>query len=226
MEESKEEKKNNNEPFNISKTQRSLLAQYVNEAILEKYPDTNPKILLKKENIMKNVCSDETAYPLSEVCAGFIKTIASKQSKRLSEKLWTPHIIIIEHETYSVIGHTKSLQEILDDSDFKEDLKVKVIIHQLYSKHKKLDLQVTQLLQAEKEKVLNVIFCTPNRLIKLGEIKALDFSELKYVILDCTKNEKGQTLFDYKETRNDTIELLEKYILEFAAKNKLKLYFH
>lgn len=216
------EEKKHIQPFSIDKSQRAPLVEYLNQAILSRYPKTKPKTLLTKANILKNICTEDTEYPLSEICAGFIKTIAKRVD--LSPKCWLPHIVIVEPDTISVINKAKEIQEIVEGK-FVEG--VKVIVHQVVAKHKKLDSQVKELVQADKAKrVLNVVVCTPNRLIKLSELKAVDYSQIKCLILDCTKNEKDQTLFDYKETRNDTIELIGRFILEYGNKNKLKIYFH
>jgi len=218
------EEKKHITPFNVSKSQRGDLVGYLNKAILDKYPETKPKSLLTKTNILKNICTEDTEYLLPEVCAGFIRTIANKSEVELTPKLWTPHVIIIEPDTISVTREAKEVEKAVEGLVLEE---VKVIVHQIYAKHKRIDSQIQELLQVDKaKKVLNVVVCTPNRLTKLSELKAVDYTQLKCLIIDCTKNEKDQTIFDYKETRNDTIELIGKFILKNAVKNKLKIYFH
>ena len=87
MEEEKKDHKKKRIPwFDQNKSHRKSLANYLNQAILEKYPHTDSAILLRKKNILKNMCCDEEAYSLSDVCIALIKLISKKQISKLSSK--------------------------------------------------------------------------------------------------------------------------------------------
>ena len=213
--------------FNLNKRKRAALATYLNQGIIEKFPDTTPESLLTKSNILKNMGHDDTVVPLPEVCAGLIKVILKKHPDTISQRLWTPQLLVLEPDTYTVINQIKSIGDIINDPGFLKGEEAKIKLHQLFAKHKKIDLQAKQLTQlGTDKKIINIVVSTPNRLTKLADLKALDFSQLKYVIIDCAKNVKNQTLLDYRETRSDTMEFLAKCLLKPAVHNKVKIYFH
>ena len=223
--ESKEEQKTKKRRipwFDVSKSNRLALATYLNQAILEKYPDADTKSLLTKNNILKNMNND--TYPLAEVCVGNINFIAINHKESISVGYSMAHALVIEADTYSVINQAKAINEIMKNLVIEGKIKVKV--HELFSRHKKVEEQAKQLAYTGKDKVINVVVSTPNRLTKLIDLNAIDLSQLRCIILDCTKNEKKQTLLDYRETRNDLIDLFYKHVLKCTTKNKIKIYFY
>jgi len=56
--------------------------------------------------------------------------------------------------------------------------------------------------------VLNVYIGMPNRVKKLGLKGSYSLDKLRYMIVDCRLNPKGLSIFETRETRIDTLDLI------------------
>ena len=60
------------------------------------------------------------------------------------------------------------------------------------------------------QRLLNVLVGTPNRVKKLVEFGSIKVTKkkFKYIVIDTELNSKQLSIFDIKETRDDTLDLL------------------
>lgn len=210
--------------FIESKKNRKALATYLNKGIVEFDPSV--KASIKRKSILKNVSEGDHAYSVADICGGFVKLMRKKYRETLTQSFSVPHILILEMGCYSVISAFGQLKTLLNKPEFRRDGDVVVKLHQVFAKHKKLEMQASEFRQTAKgRRVVNVIVGTPNRICRLIECKALDPTGLKYLILDCTPNAKKQTLLDYRESHRDVFELLSKGLLGSILAGGVKIYF-
>jgi hypothetical protein len=120
--------------------------------------------------------------------------------------------MVVTSDTYVVVDLYKALIEKFKDT---RSLRYDVQIHKLFSKHIKVEEQHTNLTQTHKNKkkqVLNVYLGTPNRLKKLALKETYTMGDssgsFRYMVVDCRVNKKGFTIFEVKETRADSLDLL------------------
>ena len=73
--------------------------------------------------------------------------------------------------------------------------------------------------------VINVMIGTPNRIKQLALANSINLSSKKFktIIFDCQTNQKGFTLFETHETRDDTFAVL-LHAYKRLISRKLKLY--
>ena len=210
--------------FKADKKNRKELATYLNKGMVEVNPEA--KKIVKKHHILKNINQDDTHYSVTEVCSALIKQMIGKHLNLLNRKFSTPQILIIELDCYSVINQTKAINELLSTPEYRNNVKAFIRLHQVFAKHKKIDQQADEFAKTSKRKpVLNIVISTPNRLMKLVDLKILDYTKLKYVILDCTPNTKKQCLLDHRDTRDDVLKLIGTYFDKYMETNQIKFYF-
>ena len=128
-----------------------------------------------------------------------------------SKKYNEPQIIIVTPDCYFAID----LYKCVDKLDFRNRGYV-VRPWKLFSKHMKPEEQYKALSKGlEKKtqnKLLNVYIGTPNRILKLLEMKGINMNDsLKYIVLHCKRNKKNYTLFDIKDTRKDLVDLMKRF---------------
>ena len=149
--------------------------------------------------------------------------------------------MIIKPDTYNVVDLNKLLVAKYKDLngianyEYEEQSSEQYDIHvtKLFAKHIKPEEQVallgTKHPNGKYKRVLNIYIGTPNRLLKLHQMKAYDIGTLsdrfRYLVIDCRLNKKNFTIFENKETKSDTLDLLiaAKDAFKREGENKLKV---
>ena len=134
-------------------------------------------------------------------------------------------------DCHIVLSLCKTLREEVNEKINAKNYGVKVYVNKIFAKHTKLQEQVTQfnqiLMKSEGvENVINVMLCTPNRLLKLSQLGAINYNTLKYLVLDSNQNIKKQSLFDVQSLRNEVFQLIHHHFKHIWQSNQLKLYFY
>ena len=86
----------------------------------------------------------------------------------------------------------------------------------LFSSHNKPQNQANILNQRletdqRQNKLLNICIGSPNRILKMIEMKALNISYLSHVIIYTKPNKKNFTIFDIKDCKADLCEILKLF---------------
>ena len=122
-----------------------------------------------------------------------------------------PTIMILTPDTANSMAISKTLTEAYPLKD--TSLKYLVKVHRLFSKGMKVEDQKAHLKMKNKEKVLNIYVGVPNRMRKLQSDDAFDIGiqsdRFRYMLIDCSANSKSYSIFEVKETRVDTLELIK-----------------
>ena len=100
-----------------------------------------------------------------------------------------------------------------------------VHIWKLFARHMPLKEHQDALAVKPQRPVINIMIGTPNRIRQLAQTDTIKLSskKLKTIVFDCKPNQKGFTLFETHETRDDTFGVLLYAQKELLAR-KLKLY--
>ncbi|OMJ14892.1 Protein CMSS1 [Smittium culicis] len=83
----------------------------------------------------------------------------------------------------------------------------------------KIDEQIDFLQKNE----IDVAVGTPNRLLKLLELKKLDTSNLSLLIIDCQRDNKMRTVIDMDDTRKDLSILWKNELYPHSASDSTKI---
>ena len=124
-------------------------------------------------------------------------------------------MLIICPDTYNVVDLNKLLVTMYKSTN-ESNLKYDVHVQKLFAKHIKPEEQATLLSKkhpnAKQKRVLNIYIGTANRLLKLQKLKAFDIGitsdRFRNLIIDCRLNKKNFSMFEIKETKSDTMDLL------------------
>jgi hypothetical protein len=126
--------------------------------------------------------------------------------------------LIICPDTYNVVDLNKLIVALYKDHrGFTESkLKYDINVQKLFAKHIKPEEQSELLAKkhpnAKAKRVLNIYIGTANRLLKLSKMKAFDLGiqsdRFRHLIIDCRMNKKCFSIFEIKETKSDTMDLL------------------
>lgn len=123
-------------------------------------------------------------------------------------------------DTYNVVDINKALVDKfkgLTGKDKQSSEQYDLRIFKLFAKHIKPEEQQEALGQkhpnAKAKRVLAVYVGTPNRLLKLQEMGAFDLGlvsdRFRHLVIDCRLNKKNFSIFECKETRADTLKLIQ-----------------
>lgn len=121
-----------------------------------------------------------------------------------------------------------------DNRGYSESkLKYDINVQKLFAKHIKPEEQAELLGKkhhnAKAKRVLNIYIGTANRLLKLSKMKAFDIGiqsdRFRHLIIDCRPSKKNFSIFEIKETKSDTLDLLclSRTAFMREGNNKLKL---
>ena len=140
--------------------------------------------------------------------------------------------MVITPDCYTAIDQFRALEklDIIENSieGKHKDYIIKLV--KLFSKASKPAQQIKTLSKGlgkkETKKLVNVYFGTPNRLLKLIEMKGISVTKtLRHIVVHCKQNKKKFTIFDIKDTKNDLHLLLAalKPYLDTTKKTKVML---
>ena len=122
-----------------------------------------------------------------------------------------PTIMVLTPDNANCMAIAKTLTEAYPLKN--NSLKYLVKVHRLFSKGMRVEEQKAHLKLKNKEKVLNVYVGVPNRIRKLQSEDVFDIGILsdrfRYMLIDCSLNVKNYSIFEIKETRVDTLELIK-----------------
>ena len=122
-----------------------------------------------------------------------------------------PTIMILSPDTANSMAISSALTKAYPLRD--TSLRYPVKVHRLFSKGMKVPEQQDQLKMKNKDKVLNIYVGLPSRIRKLQSLDAFDIGiqsdRFKYMVIDCSLNIKNYSIFEVKETRVDTLELIK-----------------
>ena len=123
-----------------------------------------------------------------------------------------PFAILYSSNCYDLIKYEKILKSSFDSSSYN------MVVLNFFGKHKKLKEEVTKIRDRfNKSKTtpntFYVILTTPNRILKLSQENILDYSFLKFNILDLTPNIKNMTFLDMKDCREDFFNFVKKFLI-------------
>ena len=127
-----------------------------------------------------------------------------------------PAIMVICPDTYNVVDLNKLFVEKFKVLD-KEECPYDVHVQKLFAKHIKPEEQKEMLStkhpHAKERKVLNLYLGTPNRLLKLLSMGAYDPGKIsdrfRHLVIDCRLSKKGFSIFEQKETKQDTLSVVK-----------------
>ena len=164
-----------------------------------------------------------------------------KEEQQGTKRYNVPTILLVTPDTYNVVDLNKLLvdrykslsgqdpEQKPGESSHTYDIHVS----KLFAKHIKPEEQAALLAKkhpnAKQKRVLNIYVGTPNRLLKLESMEAFDIGKksdrFRYLVIDCRMNKKNFSIFETKETRGDTIQLIReaKEAILREGNSKLKI---
>ena len=85
-----------------------------------------------------------------------------------------------------------------------------VHVWKLFARHMPLKEHQDALAVKPQRPVINIMIGTPNRIKQLAQVNSIKLSSKKFktIVFDCKSNQKGFTLFETHETRDDTFAVL------------------
>eukprot|EP01122_Echinamoeba_exundans_P005088 TRINITY_DN15266_c0_g1_i1.p1 TRINITY_DN15266_c0_g1~~TRINITY_DN15266_c0_g1_i1.p1 ORF type:complete len:332 (-),score=95.30 TRINITY_DN15266_c0_g1_i1:33-953(-) len=135
-------------------------------------------------------------------------TILKPANKK--EKKGAPKMVIVVPSAYRAIDVFKATEEFK-----KRGLKV----GQFFAKHKKLEEQAFFL----KNNVARVALGTPGRIQKLIEEGSLKTEDIKYLVVDMSRDAKTFTIMDIRTTRDDFFNLYNSHFKDRVKKNQTQI---
>ena len=148
-----------------------------------------------------------------------------KEKKKVVSSFDTPQIVVLTQDTLMVTKLYKALRDKYALSKGLAKGGIEVRVWKLFARHIPIKDQEEALKVKNEGQIINVFIGTPNRIKALASNKVLklESSKLRSLIFDCTVNNKGFTLFETHEPRDDTINLMLKAHRRLLAR-KLKIY--
>ncbi|OMJ10500.1 Protein CMSS1 [Smittium culicis] len=166
----------------------------------------------KPEDFMVDLLDSKTGQnPFRDIVRSALKNpeIFPMDTKNKSQpKFGAPKILVI---CSSAIRSVSVVRDIKTGSNLK--------VGKLFSKHMKIDEQIDFLQKNE----IDVAVGTPNRLLKLLELKKLDTSNLSLLIIDCQRDNKMRTVIDMDDTRKDLSILWKNELYPHSASDSTKI---
>lgn len=166
---------------------------------------------------MKNMFLTTMNVEINQYINGLIEFKLDSLKESINESRFykdkiKPYIVLYSSNCYDLIKYEKILRCSFNQSQYN------MVILNFFGKHKKLKDEIMKINDKfNKSKsipnTLYVILSTPNRILKLSEENLLDYTFLKYNVIDMTPNIKNLTIMDMKDCREDFFKFVKSFLI-------------